>query len=56
MLTCDPDRVTQAMSNLIINASQHTSPGDRIGIGSSNVDGMARIWVTDTGPEIDDPG
>jgi signal transduction histidine kinase len=54
MLTCDPDRVTEAMSNLIINASQQTKPGDRIGIGSSIADGMARIWVTDTGPGIDD--
>jgi signal transduction histidine kinase len=42
------------MSNLIINASQHTRPGERIGIGSSITDGMARIWVTDTGPGIDD--
>lgn len=48
----DPQRVTQAMVQLAQNAVQHTSPGDRITLGSSHWDGSVSLWVTDTGPGV----
>lgn len=48
----DAQRITQAMVALADNAAQHTSIGDRIGIGSQLSDGEIRFWVTDTGPGV----
>jgi two-component system OmpR family sensor kinase len=49
----DRDRLVQAMLNLAANAVQHTTPGDRISLGIDHADGVARLWVRDTGPGID---
>jgi two-component system, OmpR family, sensor kinase len=51
-LTADRQRLTQAMMNLARNAAEHTSTGDRIGLGSSLDDGHARLWVSDSGPGV----
>lgn len=52
-VVADQDRLEQAIVNLAANATDHTSPGDEIGIGV-RVDGRTyRLWVRDTGPGID---
>lgn len=48
----DPQRVTQAILQLCDNAVGHTAPGDRIAVGSAEVDGTLRLWVRDTGPGV----
>jgi two-component system, OmpR family, sensor kinase len=50
----DRDRLVQAMLNLATNAVQHTDEGDRIAIGIEVAMGVARLWVRDTGPGLDD--
>jgi signal transduction histidine kinase len=49
----DPHRLTQAVLALAANAAQHTSPGDRIGIGVDAGRDTVAMWVRDTGPGID---
>jgi two-component system, OmpR family, sensor kinase len=49
----DPQRLTQAWMNLVRNAVEHTTPGDRITIGSAQDGHSLRLWVVDTGPGID---
>jgi signal transduction histidine kinase len=51
-IVADRQRLTQAMVQLAENATQHTSAGDEIGIGSEIDDGVARFWVRDKGPGI----
>lgn len=48
----DAHRITQAVIQLAQNASQNTSEGDVIEIGSKIADGEARFWVTDSGRGI----
>lgn len=48
----DPDRIRQAMVNMIDNAIRHTNPGDRIELGAHCRSGRARIWVDDSGPGV----
>lgn len=48
----DPQRITQAMVQLAQNAVQHTVPGQRIGIGSREIDGRIELYVADTGPGV----
>jgi len=48
----DEQRVTQAVLQLADNAVKHTSPGDRIGIGSATDGHDLRIWVRDTGDGV----
>jgi two-component system, OmpR family, sensor kinase len=49
----DPQRITQAVLNLVRNAVEHSQAGDDIGLGSAwSADG-ARIWVRDTGAGIE---
>jgi signal transduction histidine kinase len=52
VVDADPDRLTQAMVNLVTNAAQHTRPGDEIRIGSSVGPDGVLLWVSDTGPGI----
>ena len=52
VLVADPQRLTQAMVNLLDNAARHTAPGDRIELGSAVADGEARLWVRDHGPGV----
>lgn len=48
----DPQRLTQAITNLVMNATQHTQEGDAIALGSAITNGKARIWVRDSGEGI----
>lgn len=49
----DPQRVTQAMLELMNNARRHTGEGDTIEFGSrSTSDGCVELWVRDYGPGI----
>jgi signal transduction histidine kinase len=51
-LTADRQRITQAIMQLAQNAAQHTRDGDRISLGSAISNGVAMLWVADTGPGI----
>jgi signal transduction histidine kinase len=51
-LTADRQRLTQAVMQLAQNAAQHTRDGDRIALGSAIENGVARLWVADSGPGI----
>jgi len=45
----DPDRLKQAMLNLVANAAAHTDDGAEIGVGASRDDSEVSLWVRDTG-------
>ncbi|OKH59002.1 two-component sensor histidine kinase [Scytonema sp. HK-05] len=51
-IVADRHRLTQAIMNLAQNATQHTSDGDVIALGSVVTKGNARFWVRDTGVGI----
>lgn len=51
-ITADPERLTQAMVNLLANAVHHTTIGDEIRVGSAVERDEVRLWVTDTGPGV----
>lgn len=48
----DPQRLTEAVVNLVQNAVEHTHPGDRIALGSALEADTVRFWVCDAGPGI----
>lgn len=48
----DRQRITEAIMNLAQNATQFTTVGDRIALGSAVANGKARFWVRDTGVGI----
>jgi signal transduction histidine kinase len=48
----DRQRITQAVMNLVQNATHHTQPTDTIAIGSAVRDTEAHLWVKDTGTGI----
>ncbi|WP_198663393.1 sensor histidine kinase [Jiangella endophytica] len=48
----DPQRITQALLQLISNAVKFTAPGDVIAVGSALTSDGARLWVRDTGAGI----
>ncbi len=48
----DRYRITQAVMNLVHNATQHTHPNDRISLGAAITDTEVQIWVEDTGEGI----
>jgi two-component system, OmpR family, sensor kinase len=52
VIVADRQRLTQAMMQLAQNATDHTVDGDRIALGSSVSDGVARLWVRDGGRGI----
>lgn len=52
VIEADPDRLTQAWLNLVNNAVQHTGPGGLVALGSTVIDGDARLWVRDDGPGV----
>ena len=53
ILHADRDRITQALRNLLRNATEHTQPGGRIELGAGpGGAGRVRIWVDDDGPGI----
>jgi len=48
----DPDRVSQVLRNLLINALRHTPSGDSVTVTAVAVGGEVEIAVTDTGEGI----
>jgi signal transduction histidine kinase len=52
IIEADSQRLTQAVMNLALNATQHTRPGDGIAIGSAISGSTVRLWVRDEGPGI----
>jgi PAS domain S-box-containing protein len=49
LLSADPNRVTQVLSNLLNNAAKYTLPGGRIGLTAELHDRDVTITVSDTG-------
>lgn len=57
-LRADRQRITQAIMNLAVNATQYTNEADIIKLGSSVKGNELRLWVKDTGegiPQVDQP-
>ena len=52
LVVADRQRLTQAIMQLAQNATEHTTPGAEIALGSAVTDGRATLWVRDTGPGI----
>lgn len=52
VVEADEQRLTQALTNLIRNAAEHTPDSAEISIGGTVIGGQVRIWVSDTGPGI----
>jgi signal transduction histidine kinase len=51
-LRADPDRVAQALRNVLVNAIAHTRAGGRIRIGAESGSGRVAFAVEDDGPGI----
>jgi signal transduction histidine kinase len=51
-IVADPDRLDQAISNLVANALRHTQPGGTIDLDASVADSRCRISVVDSGRGI----
>jgi two-component system, OmpR family, sensor kinase len=52
VIVADRQRLTQAMMQLAQNATEHTGDGAEIALGSSVTNGLARLWVRDSGAGI----
>jgi two-component system sensor histidine kinase BaeS len=48
----DPDRINQALVNLLANSVRYCRSGDRVTVGVRVIDGTARLTVADSGPGI----
>ena len=48
----DPDRIEQAIENLVANALRHTPSGGTITLGATQVNGAAQLSISDTGGGI----
>jgi two-component system OmpR family sensor kinase/two-component system sensor histidine kinase BaeS len=53
MVSVDPDRLDQALSNLVANALRHTPAGGRITLSAESIKGGVELTVADTGAGID---
>ena len=51
-MVADPDRVEQAIENLVANALRHTPAGGTITLRAMQADGVATLSVSDTGSGI----
>ncbi len=51
-VVADPDRIEQAIENLVGNALRHTPAGGTITLSATQVNGVATLSVTDTGGGI----
>jgi signal transduction histidine kinase len=51
-VVADPDRIEQAVENLVSNALRHTPSGGTIALGASQADGLTRLSVSDSGGGI----
>lgn len=52
LIEADRQRLTQALLELVRNATKHTSEGQKIAIGSAVSPGEAAFWITDSGPGV----
>jgi len=52
LLSADPDRVIQLVTNLVGNALKHSARGDAVDIGIERGDSHARVSVRDRGPGV----
>lgn len=48
----DPDRLAQAIRNLLGNARRHAGPGGSVVVGAGAERGLLTIWVDDDGPGV----
>jgi histidine kinase len=51
----DPDRIAQALTNLLGNALAHTPPDGSVTISGAAIDGLCSIAISDTGAGIPQP-
>ena len=51
-VVADPDRITQALMNLVDNAVRHTPSGGRVRLSAERRDGLAVAEVSNDGPAI----
>ncbi|MDQ3310807.1 MAG: HAMP domain-containing histidine kinase [Actinomycetota bacterium] len=51
-VVADAQRLTQAITQLAANAVKYTDEDDTIRIGATARDGMAMVWVEDSGPGV----
>lgn len=51
-VVADPDRLTQALMNLVDNAVRHSPPGGLVRLTTTQIDGMAVAEVANTGEPI----
>ena len=49
----DPDRVSQVLRNLLVNALRYTPAGGSVTVSASSDDGLVEVAVADTGVGID---
>ena len=49
---CDPQRVAQIVRILLDNALRHTPPGAHVTVSAERRDGVARLAVADSGPDV----
>jgi signal transduction histidine kinase/ActR/RegA family two-component response regulator len=54
-IECDPERMAQAIANVVQNASQYSEPGSKVVIEAQNIAGRIGMQVRDEGAGID-PG
>ncbi|MDO4262712.1 MAG: HAMP domain-containing sensor histidine kinase [Deinococcus sp.] len=52
MILCDPDRLTQALRNLLANARRAAGPGGRVTLRLASVGDQLHFTVRDTGPGL----
>lgn len=51
-VVADPDRIEQAVDNLVANALRHTPEGGTVALSATQADGVATLTVSDTGGGI----
>jgi signal transduction histidine kinase len=51
-VVADPDRIEQAIENLVANAIRHTPAGGSITLQATQADGVATLSVSDSGAGI----
>jgi signal transduction histidine kinase len=52
LIKADEKRIRQILFNLISNAHRFTALGDQITVGAERLNGVVRLWVSDTGRGI----
>ncbi|MGC0145098.1 ATP-binding protein [Pseudactinotalea sp. Z1732] len=52
VITADPDRLGQVLTNLLDNAVRHTPKGGQVQLGADRIGSRLRLWVQDNGSGI----